>query len=138
VASRRSRHQPRPGLDIGGIDPLAAVPTAAERGAVTGTLLRFISCGLLALFGGLVWRLTLAPHQIGVVSAMAGIMALLVGFIAGGAGWYAHDVRLRQRSPGRVSDERLFFSFIVFAVMPCAVLLLIAVVWVVALLIGSS
>ena len=40
--------------------------------------------------------------------------------------------------PESVTDGRLIFSFIVFAVMPFAVLLLIGVVWLVALLIGVA
>ena len=52
--------------------------------------------------------------------------------------WYLHDARRRRLDPESVSDERLVFSFIVFAVMPFAVLLLVGVVWLVALLIGAS
>ena len=74
------------------------------------------------------------PRQ---VTAFAGIFSLLLGFIAGGILWYLHDARRRRREPDSVSDERLIFSFIVFAVVPFAVLLLIGLVWSVALLIGA-
>jgi hypothetical protein len=117
---------------------VAATPPPAARRAVTGLLLRFISCGLLALSLGLVWRLTLAPAVIAPGSAFAGIFALLIGFIAGGILWYLHDARRRRQVPESVSDERLIFSFIVFAVMPFAVLLLIGLVWLIALLIGVA
>jgi hypothetical protein len=117
---------------------VAATPPAAARRAVTGLLLRFISCGLLALSLGLVWRVTLAPAVIAPGSAFAGIFALLIGFIAGGILWYLHDARRRRQVPESVSDERLIFSFIVFAVMPFAVLLLIGLVWLIALLIGVA
>jgi hypothetical protein len=117
---------------------VAATPPAAARRAVTGLLLRFVSCGLLALSLGLVWRVTLAPAVIAPGSAFAGIFALLIGFIAGGILWYLHDARRRRQVPESVSDERLIFSFIVFAVMPFAVLLLIGLVWLIALLIGVA
>ncbi|HEY8674701.1 MAG TPA: hypothetical protein VIO13_01860 [Candidatus Dormibacteraeota bacterium] len=116
---------------------VAATPPAGARRAVTGLLLRFISCGLLALSFGVAWRFTLAPAIIAPGSAFAGIFSLLLGFIAGGILWYLHDARRRRREPDSVSDERLIFSFIVFAVVPFAVLLLIGVVWSVALLIGA-
>jgi hypothetical protein len=116
----------------------AATPPPGARRAVTGLLLRFISCGLLALSFGLAWRLTLAPATIAPGSAFAGIFSLLIGFIAGGILWYLHDARRRRQVPESVSDERLVFSFIVFAVMPFAVLLLIGLVWLVALLIGVA
>ena len=34
----------------------------------TGVALRFISCGVLSLCFGLLWKLTLAPHRVGVGS----------------------------------------------------------------------
>jgi hypothetical protein len=117
---------------------VAATPPADTRRAATGLLLRFISCGLLALSSGVAWRFTLAPAVIAPGSAFAGIFSLLIGFIAGGILWYLHDARSRRRDPASVSDERLIFSFIVFAVMPFAVLLLIGLVWLVALLIGAA
>jgi uncharacterized iron-regulated membrane protein len=80
--------------------------------------------------------LTLAPPTIAPGSAFAGIFALLLGFIAGGILWYLHDARQRRREPDSVSDERLVFSFIVFAVMPFAVLMLVGLVWLLAFLIG--
>jgi hypothetical protein len=115
----------------------AAAPPAAARRTVTGLLLRFISCGLLALSFGAIWRLTLAPAVIGPASAFAGIFALLLGFITGGILWYLHDARRRRREPDAVSDERLVFSFIVFAVMPFAVLVLVGIVWLLAFVIGA-
>lgn len=121
-----------------GVAPLAAVPTPAERGAVLGMLLRFVSCGVLALISGLLWRLTLAPARVGVVTALLGILSLLLGFIVGGILWYVRDVRLRHRGSPRISDERLVFSFIVFALVPFAVGVLVAAVWLLALLIGSA
>ena len=111
----------------------AAQPPSARR-AVTGMLLRFISCGLLALALTLAWRLTLAPPTIGPGTAFAGIFSLLIGFIVGGVLWYIHDARRRRRNPDSVSDERLVFSFVVFAVMPFIVLLLVGVVWIIAIL----
>ncbi len=107
-----------------------------RRGAVTGVLLRFVSCGLVSLAGGLLWRLTLAPRRVGVGSALLGILCLLTGFVAGGLAWYAHDLRLRRRRPEAIDDERLVFSFVVFALVPLAVLLLVGVVWAVSLLAG--
>ncbi|GAC1343498.1 MAG: hypothetical protein NVSMB29_16250 [Candidatus Dormibacteria bacterium] len=107
-----------------------------RRGALTGVLLRFVSCGLVSLSGGLLWRLTLAPHRVGVGSALLGILCLLLGFIVGGLGWYIHDLRLRARRPDAIDDERLVFSFVVFAVVPMAVLVLVAVVWTGSLIAG--
>jgi len=104
-----------------------------RRGAVTGTLLRFVSCGLLSLAFGLAWRFTLAPHRVGVTSALAGILFLLSGFLVGGTGWY-----LRDRRALADDDERLGFSLIVFAVIPLAVLVLVAVIWVATLALGAA
>jgi hypothetical protein len=115
----------------------AATPPAAARRTVTGLLLRFISCGLLALSLGAIWRFTLAPPVVGPGTAFAGIFVLLLGFIAGGILWYLHDARRRRRDSEAVSDERLVFSFIVFAVMPFAVLVLVGIVWLLAFLIGA-
>jgi hypothetical protein len=115
-----------------------ATPPAAARRTATGLLLRFISCGVLALSFGAIWRFTLAPAVIGPASAFAGIFFLLLGFITGGVAWYLHDARRRSAHPDSVSDERLVFSFIVFAVMPFAVLLLVGLVWLLALLVGAS
>jgi nitrogen fixation/metabolism regulation signal transduction histidine kinase len=111
--------------------------TTTPRRSATGILLRFISCGLLAVSFGVLWRFTLAPQQIRAVSALAGILFLLLGFIVGGLLWYVHDARLRTRRPEAVDDERLVFSFVVFAVMPLAVLVVVGLVWLVALLIGG-
>lgn len=115
-----------------------ATPSAAARRTATGLLLRFVSCGVLALSFGVLWRFTLAPAVIGPASAFAGIFFLLLGFIAGGIAWYLRDAGRRRADPDSVSDERLVFSFVVFAVMPFAVLLLVGLVWLVALLIGAS
>ena len=101
-------------------------------------LLRFVSCGVLALLLGLVWRVTLAPPKVGLGSAFAGIFFLLLGFILGGLLWYLRDARLRMRAPERIPDERLVFSFVVFAVMPFAVLLVVGLVWLLALIIGAA
>ncbi|MDQ2961339.1 MAG: hypothetical protein M3R48_09890 [Candidatus Dormibacteraeota bacterium] len=117
---------------------VASTPPAGARRTVTGLLLRFISCGLLALAFGLIWRITLAPAVVAPGSAFAGIFALLTGFIVGGILWYLRDARRRSRDPESVSDERLVFSFIVFAVMPFGVLLLIGAVWLIAFLIGAA
>ena len=100
-------------------------------------LLRFISCGILALLLGLLWRVTLAPARIGLGSAFAGIFFLLLGFILGGMLWYVRDVRTRMRTPERIPDERLVFSFVVFAVMPFAVLVVVGAVWLLAFIIGA-
>jgi len=116
----------------------AAMPAAtAARLRPTAILLRFVSCGLLSIAGGLTWKFTLAPHRVGVASALLGILFLLSGFIAGGVGWYVRDARLRLRSPDLVNDERLIFSFVVFAVMPFLALVLVGLVYLLALLIGS-
>jgi len=105
-------------------------------GALTGVLLRFVSCGLISLCGGLVWRLTLAPRRVGVASALLGILCLLLGFVVGGLGWYTHDVRLRARRPEAIDDERLIFSFVVFVLMPLAVLVVVGAVWTGSLVAG--
>jgi hypothetical protein len=117
---------------------VASTPPAGARRTVTGLLLRFISCGILALCFGIAWRFTLAPAVIAPGSAFAGIFVLLTGFIVGGVLWYLHDARRRRRDPDSVSDERLVFSFIVFAVVPFGVLLLIGAVWLLAFLIGAA
>ena len=113
-----------------------ATGTPRKRSGV-GVLLRFISCGLLALAFGVLWRLTLAPKQIRAVSALAGILFLLLGFIVGGLAWYVRDARLRARKPEAIDDERLVFSFVVFALMPLAVLVVVGLVWLLALLVGG-
>jgi hypothetical protein len=87
---------------------------------------------------GIVWRFTLAPPRIGLGSAFAGIFFLLLGFIVGGLLWYRRDLRLRTRAPEAIPDERLVFSFIVFAAMPFAVLALIGLVWLLAYVIGAT
>lgn len=119
-------------------DAPTGAPRTTTRRSATGVLLRFISCGLVSIAIGVLWRFTLAPQRIGIGSALAGILFLLLGFIIGGLGWYTRDVRLRMRNPEAVDDDRLVFSFIVFAVMPFAVLLVVGAVWLIALLIGVS
>lgn len=116
----------------------ASMPGASARRTVTGLLLRFISCGLLAIAFGVAWRFTLAPAKVGPGTAFAGIFALLLGFIIGGVLWYLRDASQRRRAPETVSDERLVFSFVVFALMPFAVLLLVGLVWLAAFLIGAA
>lgn len=100
------------------------------------TLLRYISCGLLSLAGGAAWRFTLSPNAVGIVTAFAGIFFLLIGFLVGGLFWYVHDLRVRKRSPELMPDERLVFSFVVFVMVPFAVLVVIGLVWALSLLIG--
>jgi hypothetical protein len=116
----------------------APSPPRSQRLRATALLLRFVSCGLISLAVGLVWRLTLAPKRIGVGTALAGILLLLLGFLVGGVLWYLRDARQRLRDPASIDDERIVFSFVVFVLAPVAVLLLVAVVWVVALLVGVS
>ena len=104
---------------------------------MTSILLRFISCGLLCLLFGFLWWLHSPQHNVGVASALADMLILLFGFILGGLGWYIHDVRLRKRHPERIDETRIVFSFIVFALIPLAVLAVVFVVWVLALFIGG-
>ena len=113
-------------------------PVGAARISPIPILLRFVSCGLLALAFGIVWRLTLAPPRVGLGRAFAGIFFLLLGFIIGGLLWYFRDARLRMRAPERIPDERLVFSFVVFAMMPFAVLIVVGAVWLLALIIGAT
>jgi nitrate reductase NapE component len=115
----------------------SAAPTARRRSGATGILLRFVSCGLISVSFGVLWRFTLAPKQVHPGSALAGILFLLLGFILGGLLWYLRDARARQRDPEGVDDERLVFSFVVFVLMPLAVLLLVGLVWLLALVIGA-
>ena len=114
--------------------PLAAVPSSSARTAVTGILLRFISCGLLCLGAGFVWWIRNPDTHVGVAGALVDLLVLLGGFILGGVLWYIRDVRLRQRNPERIGDERIVFSFVVFVLMPLAVLALVGLIWLVALL----
>jgi hypothetical protein len=113
--------------------PAPGPPPPPASQPATGIALRFVSCGILSLCFGLLWKLTLAPRRIGVGSALLGILLLLLGFVVGGMLWYVRDVRLRTRDPALVPDERLVFSFIVFALMPFAVLVVVGLIWVVAL-----
>ncbi|MFN2583030.1 MAG: hypothetical protein ABR498_09855 [Candidatus Dormibacteria bacterium] len=113
-------------------------PSASAQISPIPILLRFISCGVLAVILGIIWRVTLAPSRVGLASAFAGIFFLLLGFIIGGLLWYLRDARLRQRAPERIPDERLVFSFVVFAVMPFAVLIVVGFVWLLAFVIGAT
>ncbi len=99
-------------------------------------LLRYISCGLLSLGGGAAWRFTLAPQAIGIGTAFAGIFFLLIGFLVGGVAWYIRDLRVRARRPEEMPDERLVFSFVVFVMVPLAVLVVIGLVWLLSYIIG--
>lgn len=133
--------QSREGDSFHILGPMSASPTPpASRDQIRAVpiLLRFISCGLLAMVLGIVWRVTLAPPRVGLGSAFAGIFFLLLGFIVGGILWYLRDARLRQRAPERIPDERLVFSFVVFAMMPFAVLLVVGAVWLLSLIIGAA
>ena len=96
-----------------------------------------MSCGLISLAAGAVWRLTLAPRRVGIGSALLGILILLAGFVAGGVIWYVRDARLRLRDASLVDDERIVFSFVVFVLMPFCVLVVVGLVWLLALLIGA-
>jgi hypothetical protein len=99
-------------------------------------LLRYISCGLLSFGVGAAWRFTLSPNAVGIVTAFAGIFFLLLGFLVGGVAWYIRDLRVRARTPERMPDERLVFSFVVFVMVPFVVLAVIGLVWVLSILIG--
>jgi len=110
------------------------MPTSAQRRAVLGVLLRFISCGALGVGGGFAWRFTVAPARVGVASSLAAVVSFLIGFMVGGLAWYGHDLRLRSSDPTRVSDDRMVFSLVVFAAIPFAVLLLVGAVWGLSLL----
>ena len=111
------------------------VPNPAEPRPVP-TLLRFISCGLLSLAGGAAWRFTISPNAVGILTGFAAIFFLLVGFLIGGVFWYGVDVRARMRHPEQMPDERMVFSFVVFVMVPFAVLAVIGLVWLLSLLIG--
>ena len=133
-----SRHRSARSRRAGRVEPATPpAPTTAPDQRATGVALRFVSCGILSLCFGLLWKLTLAPRRVGVGSALLGILFLLLGFVVGGLLWYLRDARLRMRDPALIPDERLFFSFIVFALMPFAVFVVVGLVWVVALIVGA-
>jgi hypothetical protein len=115
----------------------AAAPLTggSQRRAVLAVLGRFLTCGALGVGGGFAWRFTVAPTRIGVGSSLAGVISFLVGFIIGALSWYVRDVRRRRRDQGSVSDERMVFSFVVFAAIPFAVLVVVSAVWALTLLI---
>ena len=102
-------------------------------------LLRFISCGILCLGAGFLWwqHTSSISARVDVGSAMGDMLILLSGFILGGVLWYIRDVRLHNRAPERINDERIVFSFVVFVLMPLAVLALVGIIWVVARIIGA-
>ncbi|HKR98825.1 MAG TPA: hypothetical protein VJU79_04850 [Candidatus Dormibacteraeota bacterium] len=104
--------------------------------AVAAVLARFLTCGMLGVGGGVLWRFTIAPKRIGIGSAFAGIFFLLLGFMVGGIAWYLRDVR--RRAEGRIDEERLAFSLVVFVGAPFAVLVVIAAVWLLAFVIGAG
>jgi hypothetical protein len=119
--------------------PPATLATPAQRAGwrTVGTvLLRFVTCGALGVGGGFAWRFTVAPAHLGVGTSLAGVISFLVGFMVGGLAWFASDVRRRRRHPERLSDEGFVFSFVVFAAIPFAVLVLVAAVWGLTLLIA--
>ena len=143
-SSSRRRRRPRPaavaaaaGARRGGAAVASRVAAPPKRSA-TGLILRFISCGIISLAIGLTWRLTLAPKQVHIGSALLGIVLLLSGFVLGGVLWYLRDARLRMRDPSLVDDERIVFSFVVFVLVPFAVLAVVGLVWLLSLAIGSS
>lgn len=138
ASSRHRRARPNPPRRVERAPaPAPATPPAGLGQRPTGIALRFVSCGVLSLCFGLLWKLTLAPHRVGVGSALLGILFLLLGFVVGGGLWYLRDARLRMRDPALVSDERLVFSFIVFALMPFAVLAVVFLIWITALIVGA-
>jgi hypothetical protein len=101
-------------------------------------LLRFLSCGVLSVGSGAAWRFLIAPPRVGIGGAFAGIFFLLLGFMVGGLAWYIRDVRVHARAPQRLSDERMAFSLVVFALVPFAVLVVIGLIWLLALIIGAT
>ncbi len=123
--------------DSDATDEPAPAPRRRTAGAFTGILLRFVSCGILSIIAGLAWKFTLAPAQVGIGSALLGVLCLLSGFVVGGILWYVRDARLRSRDPASVSDERIVFSFVVFAMVPFAVGAFVGLIWLLALLIGA-
>ena len=142
-SSSARRRRPRPGAAATatarrGGTAVATRVAAPPRRSATGLILRFISCGVISVGIGLLWRLTLAPKQVHIGSALLGIVLLLAGFVLGGVLWYLHDARLRMRDPALVDDERIVFSFVVFVLVPFAVLAVVTLVWLLALAIGSS
>jgi hypothetical protein len=126
---------PRPGVATKRAAARRPAPDPSQPRPVP-ILLRYISCGLLSLAGGAAWRFTLSPNAVGIVTAFAGIFFLLLGFLVGGVFWYTHDLRVRKRTPELMPDERLVFSFVVFVMVPFAVLAFIGVIWLLSLLIG--
>jgi hypothetical protein len=94
-----------------------------------------IACALRV--SGAIHTIFRTAHNVGIVSALGDVLILLLGFIAGGFGWYMHDVRLRARHPERIEEERIIFSFIVFVLIPLSVLALVFVIWLVSLFIGG-
>ncbi len=96
-----------------------------------GIALRFLSCGILALGIGILWRYTLAPSHLTIGDALVGVFSLLIGFMAGGIIWYAIDRKRKQDAATRT------FSLVVFVVVPLLFLVLVLVVWLLSLLLGT-
>ncbi len=96
-----------------------------------GIALRFLSCGILALAIGILWRYTVAPSHLTIGDALVGVFSLLVGFMVGGIIWYIIDRKRKQ------DDATRTFSLVVFVVVPLLVLLLVLVVWLLSLLLGN-
>jgi len=139
--SRRLYTRPVPGTSRSNATAPKAVrakrpPADPAQPRAIPVLLRYVSCGLLSVASGAAWRFTLSPNAVGIVTAFAGIFFLLLGFLIGGVAWYVRDLRIRARTPERMPDERLVFSFVVFVIVPFAVLAVIGFVWALALLIG--
>jgi hypothetical protein len=138
TSARRTREEQR---DLAKMRRAEAERVAPEEGlgiGFSGLLFRFVTCGTIAVGIGLLGHLTVVPERLGVGSALLGTIFLLSGFVIGGALWYLRDATLRMRHPRLISDERIIFSFIVFTVMPFAVLFVVLAIWIVALVVGSS
>jgi hypothetical protein len=120
--------------------PRALTPVAPAESwgwrSLLAVLVRFISCGGLGVGGGFAWRFSVAPSRLGVGTSLVGVISFLIGFVVGGLAWFASDIRRRRRDPERLSDERLVFSFVVFAAIPFTVLVLVAAAWGLSLLIA--
>ncbi|MGC8461113.1 MAG: hypothetical protein ACP5OR_04640 [Candidatus Dormibacteria bacterium] len=99
--------------------------------SILGIALRFLSCGILALGIGILWRYTIAPSHLTIGDALVGVFSLLVGFIVGGIIWYVVDRKRKQDEPTRT------FSLVVFVIVPILVLALVLVIWLLSLFLGN-
>lgn len=138
TSARRTRQEQR---DLARRRRAEAERVAPEEGlgiGFSGLLFRFVTCGTIAVGIGLLGHLTIVPERLGIGSALLGTIFLLSGFVIGGILWYLRDATLRMRDPRQISDERIIFSFIVFTLMPFAVLVVVLVIWVVAIIVGTS